>query len=289
MLNKVHSIITDQIIKQLEEGKIPWRKPWGGPEMEPKNLISKKEYSGINFFLLSMLGFKNPYFLTFKQAKDCGGNVKEGSKGFPVIFYKFNKKEVNTAGEKIRDSFAFMRFYTVFNLEQCENINPAKIPFIPETETKEFNVIAQAEKIANGYIGKPEIEQKGNQASYTPMLDKIKMPLEEYFHNEEGYYSTLFHEMVHSTGHKKRLNRPEIVESNFFGSSDYSKEELVAELGAAFLCSKAGIDNTLENSTAYIKHWLKRLKSKDNVKWIVEAGSKAQKAVNYIGGDLTKP
>lgn len=288
MLNKVHQIITDRIIEQLEEGNIPWRKPWGGAEVEPKNLISNKEYSGINFFLLSMLNLKSPYFLTYKQAKACGGNVKKGEKGFPIIYFSVKKKEVNAAGETTKNSFAFMKYYTVFNLEQCEGINPDKIPFIPEDEKLEFNPITQAELIANGYIGAPEIEFKKNQACYYPILDKINMPEKENFHSNEEFYSTLFHEMVHSTGHKKRLCRPEIVESNYFGSSDYSKEELVAELGAAFLCSRAGIDNTIENSAAYVKSWLKRLRSKDNVKWIVEAGSKAQKAVNYIYGDLNK-
>jgi len=281
-MNKVHSIITDQIIKQLEAGKIPWRKPWGGVENEPKTLISGKEYSGINFFLLSMLNMENPYFLTFKQAKSCGGNVKEGEKGFPIIFFKVQPKQENPAGETIRDGYAMMRYYTVFNLSQCENINPEKIPFIPDPEKLDFSPLEEAEKIANGYRGKPEIEFKHNQACYYPILDKINMPLQENFCGNGEYYSTLFHEFVHSTGHAKRLNRPEIVESNYFGSSDYSKEELVAELGAAFLCSRAGIDNTLENSAAYIQRWLSKLKSKDNVKWIVEAGSKAQKAVNYI-------
>lgn len=230
----------------------------------------------------------SPYFLTYKQAKLCGGNIRKGEKGVPVIYFNVKKKETNQAGDTVKDGYAFMKYYTVFNLDQAENINPDKIPFIPESEKLEFNPIEQAETIVKGYIGKPEIEQKKNQACYYPILDKINMPLEEYFHSNEEYYSTLFHEMVHSTGHKKRLNRPEIVESNFFGSSDYSKEELVAELGAAYLCSKAGIDNTLENSAAYIQSWLRRLKSKDNIKWIIEAGSKAQKAVNYIYGDIRK-
>jgi len=235
-----------------------------------------------------MLNMESPYFLTLKQANACGGMIKEGSKGFPVIYFNVKGKEVNPAGQTVKEGFAFMRYYTVFNLSQTENINPDKIPFIPESEELEFNPIKEAEKIVDGYIGKPSIEQKKNQACYYPFLDKINMPLEEYFKSNEGWYSTLFHEMVHSTGHKKRLNRPEIMESNFFGSIDYSKEELVAELGAAFLCSKAGIDNTLENSAAYIQSWLRRLRSKDNVKWIVQAGSKAQQAVNYINGDLTK-
>lgn len=282
MLNKVHQIVTDQIIKQLEEGKIPWRKPWGGAENEPKNLISKKEYSGINFFLLSMLNMDSPYFLTYKQAKLCGGTVKKGEKGFPIIFFKIQAKEKNLKGETTKEGFAMMRYYTVFNLNQCENIDDSKIPFIPVDQKLDFIPLNEAEKLIEGYKGRPPVEFKKNKACYFPTVDKINMPLKENFIGTEEFYSTLFHEMVHSTGHQKRLNRPEIVDLNYFGSTDYSKEELVAELGAAFLCSKAGIDNTLQNSAAYIQSWLKCLKSKDNVKWIVEAGSKAQKAVNYI-------
>jgi len=284
----VYQIITDQIIKELEKGKIPWKKPWGGPESEPKNLISKKNYSGINFFLLSMLGFNEPYFMTFKQAKQLGGNVKKGEKGFPVIFWKINPEKKNQQGDTIHDKYAFMKYYKVFNISQCEGIDQTKIPVIPDFEKLDFFPILEAEKVANGYIGRPEIQHKKNQAYYFPAVDLINMPEKENFHGTEEYYSTLFHEMVHSTGHSKRLNRPELNTVEHFGSINYSREELVAELGAAFLCSQSGINNTLENSAAYIQSWLKKLKAKDNIRWIVEASSKAQKAANYINGDLSK-
>lgn len=281
-MDTVHSIISDQIIKQLEKGVIPWRKAWGGAANEPKNLISGKEYSGINFFLLSMMNMQSPYFLTFKQAKLCGGNVKKGERGFPIIFFKVKPKEKNLAGQTVKDGYAMLRYYTVFNLSQCENIKPEKMPVVNEIGKLEFNPIEEAEKIVSGYMGKPRIVNRENQPSYTPVVDVVNMPLAENFTDREEYYSTLFHEFIHSTGHQKRLNRPELMEKNCYGSIDYSKEELVAEMGAAFLCSKAGIDNTLENSAAYIQGFLRKLKSQNNQKWIVEAGSKAQKAVNYI-------
>jgi len=281
-MNKVYQVITDKIIESLEKGVIPWQKPWQGQEYEPKNLISKKTYSGINFFLLSMANYQQPYFITFKQAKDLGGNVKEGEKGWPVIFFKKVAEKKNQQGATEKDGYAMLRYYTVFNVDQCENIDPQKIPYLQILDALEFNPIEQAEKIIDGYKGKPKIESRENRAFYKPFTDVINMPAKESFESSEFYYAILFHEMTHSTGAEKRLNREGITDPINHGSHKYSKEELIAELGSAFLCSKAGIDNTIENSVGYIGHWLEVLKSKDNAKWIIEAGSKAQKAVNFI-------
>jgi len=286
-MNKVYQVITDQIIKELEKGKIPWQKPWKGPAGEPKNLISGKGYSGINFFLLSMAMQDSPYYVTYKQAQAVGGNVRKGEKGLPVIYYGKAKGRENAKGE-MEKGFSFLKYYTVFNIEQCENLDHSRIEDAKNINTLEFNPIEAAESIFNGYIGKPELTFNENQAYYKPMGDIINMPKKEHFNDVGSFYSCLFHEMTHSTGHAKRLARPEITERNRFGTSDYSREELVAELGSAFLCSKAGIDNTLKNSTAYLQSWLKVLKVQDNAKWIIEASSKAQKAVNYINGDLNK-
>ena len=286
---KAHDVITNRIIEELEKGNIPWKKPWKGGGGRPKNLISGKGYSGINFFLLSMMPFDNDYFLTFKQAKAIGGNVIKGQKGLPVIYYGAAKAKENASGD-VTKGFNFLKYYTVFNVTQCENLDHSRIEVAKDIDSEplEFNPIEAAETIISKYIGKPSITYLDNQAYYKPSGDVINMPKKENFNGVEQFYSTLFHEMTHSTGHQKRLARPEIMESNFFGSADYSKEELTAELGAAFLCSQAGIDNTLENSTAYLQSWLKVLKAQDNKKWIIEAASKAQKAVNYINGDLSK-
>ena len=274
-MNKVHQIITDRIIEQLEQGVIPWKRPWGGPEYEPKNLISKKTYSGVNFFLLSMLNHNNPHYVTYKQAKQCGGNVKKGEKGFPVIFFKINPAEKNLAGDVTKDGYAMMRYYTVFNIDQCEEINPDKIPVMAEGDKLDFNPIEEAELIAAGYKDGPPIIEAQNKAYYSVDKDLINMPLKENFTGNEEYYSVLFHEMTHSTRHKKRLNREK---------PSVALEELVAEMGAAFLCSRSGIDNTLENSASYIDNWLRDFKKTENANLIVQAGSKAQKAVNYICG-----
>jgi antirestriction protein ArdC len=281
-MSKVYGIITDKIIKSLEAGVIPWRKPWAGSSYEPKNLISQKTYTGINFFLLSMASYSSPFFITYKQAKDLGGNVKKGEKGWQIIFAKHVNEKKDNAGNTEKNGYSMMRYYAVFNIDQCENIDEEKIPALQDLEKLKFNPIEQAEKIVKGYIAGPQIESVEQRACYRPRLDTVNMPKKESFESVESYYTTLFHELTHSTGAAKRLDREGITDPIKFGSHKYSKEELIAELGAAFLCSKAGIDNTLKNSTSYIASWLEKLKSKDNAKWIIEAGSKAQKAVNYI-------
>jgi len=281
-MNKVYEVITAKIIESLEKGVIPWKKPWQGQEYEPKNLISKKTYSGINFFLLSMASFENPHFLTYKQAKGLGGNVKKDEKGWPVIFFKKVQEKKNISGSVEKDGYSMLRYYSVFNVAQCENIDSSKIPAMQVLELLDFKPMDEAEDIVNGYIGKPTIQNKDSRACYQPFLDKVNMPLKETFNNIESYYAILFHELTHSTGHKNRLDREGITDPIQFGSHKYSKEELIAELGSAFLCSRAGINNTLDNAAAYISSWLNVLKSKDNAKWIIEAASKAQKAVNFI-------
>lgn len=291
-MNKtVYEIITDRILSLLEEGTIPWQKPWnrtGNVDFDwPKNLASKRPYSGINVFLLSCTGFASPFWLTYKQAAALGGNIKKGEKGFPVIFWKIQPKKIkDEGGEESSQVFPILRYYTVFNVEQCENIDPAKIPTCPdELEGIEFNPIATAQAIVENMKNAPDITHynNSNRACYSPTFDKISIPAPEQFTQPERYYSTLFHELAHSTGHSKRLNRKELTESCYFGSHNYSKEELVAEFAAAFLCGISGIEQaTLENSAAYIKGWSSSLRS--NPKWAVHAAAAAQKAADLIQG-----
>ena len=283
MTNKVYEIVTDKIIAQLEAGTIPWRKAWAGPNGLPMNLISGKPYSGINFLLLSCTGFSSSFWVTKNQIKDKKGTLKDNQKSTLITFWGTAKEKKNKAGQVTKNSYKFLRYYEVYNLDQCENITDPTILNKP----LDFNPINEAEKLVNSYIGKPSLQSCENQAYYAPMLDIVNMPKKENFESVESYYATLFHEYGHSTGHANRLNRPEVMESTHFGSNDYSKEELVAEMTSAFLCAIAGIDNTLENSTAYIKGWLRKLK--DNKDWVVCAGSKARKASDYIQGiDISK-
>lgn len=269
---KVYEVITDQITAKLAAGVCPWRMPWAKLGTSPRSIRGRK-YTGCNYFLLSMLGFADPTFLTYKQAQAIGGNVKKGEKGFPVIFWKF----IETVEDGVKTTIPMLRYFTVFNVSQCEGIKYTA-PVVPEKP--EFQGIEAAEKIAAGFNG-PSVSFGGDRACYRKDADAVTVPNKAQFETEGEFYSTLFHELGHSTGHPSRLNRKELG-SGCFGSMDYSLEELTAELTASFLCAEAGIDGTLDNSAAYIGSWLKKLN--EDPKCFVSAAGKAQKAANMILG-----
>jgi antirestriction protein ArdC len=278
-MSTVYDIINQRIIELLEKGTVPWRKPWNAESNMPKNLVSKKEYRGVNIFLLNCMPFGSPYWMTFKQAKEKGGYIRQGEKSTPVIFWKWlDKKSMEASDEESRNGkIPLLRYYSVFNIEQCEGIKAPE----PEDQVHNFNPIGKAEEIIQVMPLVPDIRHGGNKAYYSPTLDYIQLPFQNTFCSPEEYYSTCFHELAHSTGHEKRLGRKSILEPSFFGSHEYSKEELVAEMGAAFLCGDCGIEqNTIENSAAYIQGWMKVLK--DDKKLLVHAASQAQKAADYI-------
>jgi len=277
----VYEIITEKIISLLSQGVIPWSKPWKPEAGEHMNLVSGKPYRGINVFLLGCAGYDSPFWLSFKQAKKLGGSVKKGEQGSIVVFWKWIiKEEIEDNGEKKYKKIPLLRYYTVFNLEQCEGID-APAPVLEPVEKK--NPIKEAQTIVDGMPNRPAIVHGGNAAAYSPAPDRIKMPELEQFVSSEEYYSTLFHEMTHSTGHASRIGRKDIEHVKPFGSVEYSKEELIAEMGAAFLCAVAGIENkTINNSAAYIQGWLKELKN--DKKMVVFAAAAAQKAADYIQG-----
>lgn len=270
-------MITDIIIKKLESGCIPWKQPW---KSSAENLVSHKGYNGINVLLTCSQGFSSPYWLTFKQAKDYGGNVKKGEHGTPIIFWnwlKKNEKDPET-NEEFEKSIPFLRYYTVFNSDQCE-LPEGIVPKI--NDVSGFNPIDKCEQIVLNMPKVPEIKFEQDRAFYSPSQDFVNMPKPEKFDNPEKYYSVLFHELTHSTGHETRLNRKGLNQNTSFGSDSYSREELVAEMGAAFLCGLTNIENsTIDNSSAYIKSWLSHLKN--DKKLIIIASAQAQKAVNYI-------
>jgi antirestriction protein ArdC len=272
----VYEIITSQILAELEKGSVPWRKPWG--TLPPANLITKKPYRGINVFLLGFAGYGSQYWLTFNQARQLGGGIRRGEHGTKIVFWKFNTYESETAdGETEGRKFAFLRYYTVFNLEQTEGLRallelPPAIP------------IESAESIVQAMPNPPAFEQDA-RASYIPSLDVVTMPSRAAFDSQEHYYNTLFHELTHATGHAKRLNRDGFDAPQQFGSESYSKEELIAEMGSAMLCGVAGIEqSTLANSAAYLKAWVARLRA--DSKLVISAASAAQKAADYIRGLL---
>lgn len=274
----VYQIITDQILAKLQAGTCPWKKSWSESKASggtrPMNL-DHRCYHGTNWFLLSMLGFDRPIFGTFKQIQAHGGQVIKGSKGFPVIFWKQMKTTDEKTGEE--KTIPMLRYYTVFNVAQCEGLELAPIPTAEPVD--QFQAIADAEAIWTNYQGKPGLIHSGSQPCYIPALDQIRMPIQTAFDSPADYYSTLFHEAGHSTGHTSRLNREFGAK---FGSELYSREELVAELTAAFLGAECGLDATLDQAAAYIKSWLRFLES--DPKAFVLAAGKAQRAADHILG-----
>ena len=270
----VYEIITGRIIAMLEKGTVPWRKPWQAKAGFPRNLVSGKPYRGINVFLLHAMSYESPFWLTFKQAHDLGAKVRKGEKACPVVFWKQLEVEDKATGET--EKIPMLRFYYVFNVSQCDGLK--NIPAPVETPLSAPN---KPEEIVSFMPNRPEIKHGLTRAYYSPAEDIVAMPNRERFENEVGYFATLFHELIHSTGHASRLNRATVTESQGFGSNPYCREELVAEMGAAFLCGQAGIaESTLENSAAYVQNWLEQLQN--DKKLIVQAAAMAQKAADFI-------
>ena len=283
----VYDIITDRVIAALEAGVVPWRKPWASSSAGmPRNLKSGTCYRGINIFILAAAGFGSPYWVTFNQAKALGGSVRKGAKGTPVVFWKWLEKDQidPESGEKVTDRFPMLRYYTVFNVEQCDGLTVPTTDAVPAPA--DTTDVRAAAAIVASMPQRPAIEHGGDRASYSPMRDAIRMPVADVFTSQASYFGTLFHEMVHSTGHESRLGRPGITDPIVFGSESYSREELVAEMGAAFLAARAGIsdDAQLANSAAYVQGWLTSLKN--DRKLVVTAAAQAQKAADFILGGL---
>jgi antirestriction protein ArdC len=290
----VYEIVTEQIIQKLDQGVVPWRKPWrGGAGQEPKSFASRKPYRGVNVWLLTMAasaaGYKSNYWITYKKASELGGQVRKGEKSTLVVFWKvFERDELDSRG-KAKTGF-MLRYYRVFCLDQIDGLDESKLPADAkpeEFESLEFKPIEYCEHIAENMPNKPETRHTEQaRAFYNPRDDYVHMPKRETFVGEAEYYSTLFHELGHSTGHKSRLDRS-VDGTAAFGSGSYSREELVAEFTACFLCGTAGIEAaTIDNSAAYIASWRKRLK--DDAKLVVQAAAKAQKAADYILGKKTE-
>jgi len=284
----VYQLVTNLIIEKLDQGIIPWRKPWNdyGPAV---NYISKKPYRGINQLILNGLHIK-PFYLTFKQAAGLSGSIRKGARSIPVTYWNvtYRNKETNRSISHDRVSSypaeliqktAFLKYYRVFNVDDVLHVKFDIQTLAPEVD---HYSIDRCDKVLSEMMDCPEIRHKENQAYYHPVNDYINMPPLEHFKTSALFYSILFHELIHATGHHTRLNRFEGNEVSAFNSSTYSKEELTAEIGAAFLNSHTGIlnDDTLTDSTAYIQGWLSKLRN--DKKFIVEASAKAQKAVDYI-------
>ena len=284
-MSPVYEAVTARVLDLLAQGQIPWRRPWkackAAGRQHPRN-ISGNLYRGANWFLLGMLSFQQPVFLTYRQARALGGHIRKGEHGFPVVFWKLleiTEDTANEADQVVGKKIPMARAYTVFNVEQCEGLSLALPEAVPLPVS--FDSIQEAEALWAGMPQRPELIYGGDRACYAPALDRVKMPPREAFVSAEGFYETLFHELGHATGHSSRLNRKELMAGSHFGDRDYSLEELVAELCAAFLCAEAGLDPAvLENQAAYLQGWLEKL-GKD-ASAFVTAAARAQKAADFI-------
>lgn len=289
----IYAMITDQILTFMErDGLAPWQKAVkpvvgvDGKRIRPMNLVSKKEYRGINVWLTAAQPYASPYWLSYKQAQELGGNVK-GEKATQIVYWNFKKyEEVQKDGSTKEKTIPFLRYFSVFNTEQC-NLPEGKVPVFVTPTAEEFKPIEKAQAIVDKFFNQknaPGLRHAGTQAYYSPTEDRITVYNRDYATSEERYYSTMFHEMGHSTGHASRLGRKGIDEFDFFGSHQYSEEELVAEFTASFLCGVAGVERVVENNAAYIKYWMSKLSDPSNKRLVIMAAQRAQKAADFIQG-----
>lgn len=283
--------LADKLIEMLEKGVSPWHKSWNCGGCGLPRSVNERVYRGMNIFILGMMGYDNPYWTTFKKCRELGGTVRKGEKGCPVMYWQSKDiPAVDEDGYPVLDDngkqkvkrIMVIRGYTVFNASQCDGLPDKYYPKPVKANTKRHKDCKAAKAVWDGYKDKPKLVHGSSGCCYVPLVDEIRMPDMERFDSVGEYYASLFHEACHSTGHEKRLNRKM---TGAFGSEQYGKEELIAEMGAQILCQQCGITRTLENTAAYCKSWAKAIKSMPNYgKAIVCAAAQAQKASDYITG-----
>lgn len=287
----IYDQVTNAIIAELEKGIIPWNRPWiNSTYAGAISHTTGKPYSFLNQMLL---GCKGGEWLTYGQIKAEGGHVKRGEKASLVVFWSFVQRteleavcdehgnEIGTR-QVVVDTYPVLKGYNVFHIDQCEGIKPR---FKNEPVQYDNTPIERAEDVITAYVAREGLKlniEDCDRACYSPLLDRVQVPQMAQYKCCEEYYSTLFHELTHSTGHERRLKREGITELHFFGDQTYSKEELVAEMGSAFILGQLGIESasTFRNSVAYIQGWLKALKNDHRL--IVQAAAKAEQAARFI-------
>lgn len=295
MSDSTYQVITDKILELLKSDGLIWRKPWNakvnGPASLAHNHITKTVYRGANFYLnYLLLKFNSSKFFTFKQVEELGGKVRKGEEGWPVVYFKYlykrnnelvDEKEALDINGRLKKGYTevpALFYYKVFNLNQTEGL---KIKEPPQNPKNKKEIIESAESIIKEMPKKPPIKN-GPQAFYSPSKDYVEVPTLDHFKIDQHYYSVLFHELIHSTGHRKRVGR---AMEGRFGSKPYAFEELIAELGASYLCGESGILYfTIKNSAAYIKNWSTRLKKEmsEDPRFFLRAASEAQKAADFM-------
>jgi len=288
----VHRIVTERIIAALERGTVPWRKPWQAAAGRPRSMSTGQPYRGVNVFLLGLTaaeeGYASPFWGTYRQICDLGGQVRKGEHSTLVVFWKQAQAEQRDpqTGELTVKQLPVLRYYRVFNAVQADHL-PERFHPAPG----EHSQISRPQAVLDGYLaGGPQlVHAAGDRADYHPATDTIRLPLRSQFRSAEGYYATAFHEAEHSTGHPDRLNRPGIAAFDHFGSGKYAREELVAQMSSCLLCSQTGIEDpeTFENSASYIAGWLSALNH--DTRLVVTAAAQAQRACDVINQAEREP
>ena len=283
--NDPYQVVTDLILAHLDHGVVPWRCPWNRSTGRPRNFHTGHEYQGINVLLLGLMQFASPWWMTFRQAQGRGGCVRKGERGAIIMKWGRQQKAVkNGDGSEEKKTVFFLKSYHVFNATQIDDIEFPAVEDRPQLESSKR--IERAEQIVAQMPQRPEIrEGRTTQACYRRQSDTIGLPAFLHFDTAEDYHLTLFHELIHSTGHESRLARKGVTASDGFGGKTYSQEELVAEMGAAFLGMEAGIvRDQHEQSAAYLKGWLDVLHEPEHRRWIVQAANQAGRAADFIFG-----
>lgn len=276
----IYQTVTARIVEALARGVVPWRKPWRGKDQLPCNAISKRPYHGVNLLLLSLTPYTDHRWLTLRQANEIGGRIRRGERSSIAVFWKhLDITDEQDAQDGQRRCIPLLRYYHVFNAEQCEGLD---LPVLMDDWNEDLKVRSErAEQVISAMPNPPKIAEGGSVACYNPPEDLVRIPKIRDFESAEAYYATMFHELAHATGHVNRLNRPGVTGAIQFGTCDYSREELVAELASAFCCAEVGIDNSpLDNAASYIHGWLAALQG--DPKAVVAASSQAQRASDYI-------
>jgi antirestriction protein ArdC len=290
----VYQEVTDRVTTALEAGTVPWHKPWsGGRNGRPRCMSTGKAYRGVNTLLLGMTaterGYSSPFWGTYRQISELGGQVRKGETSTQVVLYKpmeVRDEAADSRGEDKTRTIPLLRAFRVFNAAQADGLAqrfyPDPQPDHPEDA--EPGGHEEAAAMIGSYLaaGGPQLRHvAGNdRACYQSGPDAITLPLASQFESAESYYATLFHECGHSTGHPGRLNRPGIAEFDHFGSVKYAREELAAEMTAAMLCATTGIDGQFDASASYIANWLGALR--DDKKLVISAAAQAGKAADLI-------
>jgi antirestriction protein ArdC len=285
-------MVTERMIATLEHGTVPWHKPWQAAAGRPRSMSTGQAYRGVNVFLLGLTaaeeGYASPYWGTYRQISELGGQVRRGERSTLVIFWKQaeHAEADPRTGEPATRQLPVLRYYRVFNAAQAGRL-PDRFHPAPGQEPE----IAAPQEVLDRYLaeGPQLVHVPGDRADYHPASDTIQLPLRAQFRSAENYYATAFHEAGHSTGHPDRLNRPGIAAFDHFGSGQYAREELAAQMTSSLLCAQTGIDNPeiFGNSASYIAGWLSALH--DDHKLVITAAAQAQRACDLINPPEREP